>query len=223
MRKNIFGIVFILAALMLGFKGCSNKEKKWIEPIDLVNELQIKDTVKYELEYAIIFLDKKDVLSLLKKSVDEYNQLVAAGEIISIDAKPDFLNDIYLLNHLDSISGNFTLQAGGAFLTKLDTISIGNLKYAEGIQNIKEEDWQKDTTRIIRDYTDQRNFFFDSFQKIIPTLIEKNKVKIINRPSGKAVDKIVLKHHAWGISSYSSYYEFENGDLIIGKELILGL
>ena len=223
MNKKIFGIVFILSALMLVFWQYSSGEKKWTEAIELPKAILIEDTITYELTKALLFFDKKDVISLLKSYVDEVDELVEKGEITQIGGGIPFSNDIYLLNHLDSISGNFTLQTEGAFQTKIDTLSLGELKSAKGIQDIKDDDWKKDTTQIIRDYSDQRNFFFDSFQKIVPILIEKNKVYVFNRKSEKFVDSIVLQHHSWGISSYSAFYKFENGDFIIGKELILGL
>ena len=84
---------------------CSNNEKIWVEKIELVKELEVTDTIRYGLNNATLLKNKRDVILTLKENdIDEL-----------------YSNDSYLLNHLDTISGSFALEAKGFFRSKPDT------------------------------------------------------------------------------------------------------
>jgi|GEM_PF-6892030 len=213
-NNRVIGILFSLFLIIFFFFKCASNEKVWVENIKLSEDIKITDTVQYSLDNALLFADKNEVKIVLQDIVDEFNEMVRESDNIKSD-------DLHLLTHLDSILGKFILDRVGYFQTKVDTMSVGQYKSTRVLEIIRYEDWEKDTVRIIRDFNDERNYYFNSLYRVSIQLIEKNKVKIFNKETKEEVQNIILKHHSFGYN-YESHYEFKNGKYIIGKELILG-
>lgn len=212
-KKKVISIVILITVILLFHFYKMNIGFKWETKFELPNNYNIVDTIQYDLEYATLLLEKNEVVEKLNKTIDNYN--LYADNIGS--------NDIYLRNHLDSISDKFVVKKGGSYSTKLDTMSIAQFKIMNGIHSIEDGDWAKDTLGMEQDFTDTRNFFFHSINLIAVELLNEKKVILLDKATQQPVYNIKLKHHSWGYSSYSSNYEFEWGVDIIGKDFLIGL
>ena len=232
---------------------CSN-EHDWEETIYLAQNLIITDTIRYELENAILIADKKIVCKSLLDKIIEFKNIMKSDsvdyaendspgyfqnslkmvvinedsivEVIMLneeDTTVHLSSHLYLLNHLDTTSGNYYLNNNDSFKSKPDTISVGLHKANYGYFQIEDGDWKRDTIIVQRDYSDKRNYYFDSMERVFTDLISKNEVLIINKKTGDFEKSIKLKHSTWEINNYLSHYEFKNGDYIVMKEWTRGL
>ena len=199
---GVIGVILILHWYNM------NYGSSWEEIIHL-QDFQIEDTIIYEVSNTLILFNKDDAKLELIKQIKEIGY--------------EDYQDKYLLSHLDSISEKFKLDSDGQFDTRIDTISLGDFKLISGNSNIIEADWKIDTTRLVRDYEDSRNYYFNSMHRIAANLLYQKKASLIDKLSDEQIKSVILKHEKWGIGNYRAYFEFEDGRYLISKESIWGL
>ena len=164
---------------------CSG-DRTWNEEITLTG-FDNQKSVSLEFDEVILEFGVEDVK----------NSIVAVS-----DYSGNFPYDSILFNKLDTLIEPLQLVAGVYFKTKIDTV-------------YNFTSYEKDSVIIAPDYSDIRNYYFNTIGRVAINLLDSGKVKVYDKESNKKqAKKIIKKHTKEGPNTFEEFY-LPNGKYIM--------
>lgn len=178
------------------------KKQEWTAKEAILLNVEIQDTIIYEIESATIFFDKQHAELALMDYMAEY----------------DFVdpNMMELLVFLESLPNGCVFDDEGA----ASQIVKGQMML--GKDTITQEYngdgfWESDTirTKILT-----TNNFSNSVRFVAAALMSKGKVSVFRKTDNQWPQKIILQERT-AQGYYQSFFEFDDGIFLLSKDAIL--